>query len=123
MKKLVASLAILMFYAVPFTASAADKKETNTEKRAPANTELPSNCLTAIRDTAAATQKHSMGNKPSDYTISNIVVTMSGPPPAPADGPDQPLTFKAQVNIETNRVANVSVRMIRGGCIVTNYNE
>lgn len=126
MKKLVVSLAVILFHAVPFTAFAKDTKdtkETKTEKREPANSALPSTCLTAVRDTAAGTQKHSLGNRPSDYNVSDVVVTLSGPPPAPADGPDQALAYKAIVNVANERVATVSVRMVRGGCIVTNYNE
>lgn len=125
MKKLIFSLAVLLFCVNSSNAAAVDKKETKLIREPAANNaaSMPEECLTVVQQVAAAAGSAVMGNSPSDFSVSNVKVTYVGPPPAPAEGPKMPLSYRANVTIAGQTQATVSVRIVRGGCMVTNYNE
>lgn len=97
-------------------------KELKRDLASPSAT-MPDDCLKAVQNVASAAGGLVLANEPSDYSVTAVRVTHVGPPPAPNEGPKMPLAYKASVVIGGDVQATVSVRIIRGGCIVTNYNE
>ena len=122
MKRIVFSLAVLMIYVPAFSVFAADKKA-QAANREPANAKLPDDCLKIVQQVAAAAGGPFLGNEPADFSVSAVKVTHTGPPPSPADGPNMALAYKGNIQISGNPAGTFSVRIVRGGCMLTHYNE